>query len=244
MPTEGESTNSKLDVLAVLDSLGLRRRTGKMAVIAAGETSSFFLQRGKILMASSTWSNLRLGQTLVRRGALPKERLERSLVLQTTIAHRPSLGTVLVEDGALSREDLALGIEDQCVAVLMRTFEMPDATFLFDAFEAAPRQIEFVPIDATFAVDEAIRRIDNRRQHKTMRQLMPSPTARLGLSLAIADVALQLNDDELSVALAINRRSPTILDLIQTLDFDLVRLQRAIIRLRERGLLVTVEAAG
>jgi Domain of unknown function (DUF4388) len=239
-----DSSDNALDVLAILDTLGLRRRTGKILAISSGETYGFYLDRGRMLMASSSWTNLRLGRTLVRRGSLRSDRLEQSLVLQTTLADHPSIGTVLMEDGALTREDLALAIEDQCVAILTRTLEMRDANFLFDRNEPAPRHIEVVPLDTNFLVDEAIRRIDERRAIGAMQRLMPSPTARLALSTAIAEVALDLNDDELSVALAVNRRSPTVIDLLQGLDFNLVRLQRAIISLRERGLLVANEAAG
>ena len=236
-----ELSDNPLDVLAILDSLGLRRRTGRLIAISCGETFAFYLDRGRMLMASSSWSNLRLGRTLIRRGALRNDRLEHSLVMQTTLADQPAIGTILVETGALSREELALAIEDQCVSVLARTLELQNATFLFDGEEAAPHQIELVKMDTNHIVDEAMNQIDVQRQHQTMRRLMPSPTARLELSTAISDVALDLNDDELSVALAINRRSPTILDLIQNLDFDLMRLQRALIRLRERGILLATE---
>jgi Domain of unknown function (DUF4388) len=236
-----DASENPLDVLAILDTLGLRRRTGRLLAISCGETFAFFLDRGRMVMASSSWTNLRLGRTLIRRGALRNDRLEHSLVMQTTLADQPAIGTILVENGVLSREELALAIEDQCVSVLARTLELQGATFLFDGVEPAPRQIELVHLDTNHIVDEAINQIDVQRQHQMMRRLMPSPTARLELSTAISDVALDLNDDELSVALAINRRSPTMLDLIQNFDFDLVRLQRALIRLRERGLLVAIE---
>jgi hypothetical protein len=239
--TGADSSENALDVLTVLDSLGLRRRTGKLVAIGAGETYGFFIDRGRMLMASSSWTNLRLGRTLVRRGALRNERLERGLVMQTTLTDHSSLGAVLMEDGALSREELALAVEDQCIAVLTRVLEMQNGTFLFDGNESAPRHIEVVPLDTSFVVDEATRRIDERRCHGAMQRLMPAPTSRLALSTAIAEVALDLNDDELSVALAVNRRSPTVIDLIQGLDFDIIRLQRVIIRLRERSLLVTVD---
>ena len=152
------------------------------------------------------------------------------------------IGAVLVDEGALTRKELAAAIEDQCVTIMERVFEMTGTTYFFDDTEPAPRQIEVVPLDTNAIVDEAMRRVDERRNLATMQRLMPMPTARLSLSTRISEVALELTDDELTVAIAINRNPQTVLDLVRTLSFDNLHLQRLIIGLRERGLLIMKDA--
>jgi Domain of unknown function (DUF4388) len=237
-----ESPQHALDVLAALDALGLRRRTGKLIALGSGEAYGFYLDRGRMLMACSSWANLRLGCTLVRRGVVGGDRLEHGLLRQTTMTDHAGIGAVLVDDGALTRKELAAAIEDQCVAIMERVFEMTGATYFFDETEPAPRQIEVVPLNTNALVDEAMRRVDERRNLATMQRLMPMPTARLSLSTRISEVALELTDDELSVAIAINRNPQTVLGLVRTLSFDNLHLQRLIIGLRERGLLVMKDA--
>jgi hypothetical protein len=240
--TGAESPQHALDVLAALDALGLRRRTGKLIALCGGEAYGFYLDRGRILMACSSWANLRLGRTLVRRGALGGDRLEHGLLRQTTMSDHAGIGSVLVDEGVLTREDLAAAIHEQCVAIMERVLEMSGATYLFDDTEPAPRQIEVVPLDTTAIVDEAMHRVDERRNRATMQRLMPLPTSRLSLATRISEVALDLTDDELTVAIAINRQPQTVLDLVRMLTFDSLRLQRVIIGLRERGLLVMNDA--
>jgi hypothetical protein len=237
-----ESPNNALDVLAALDALGLRRRTGKLMVLVSGEVYGFYLDRGLILTACSSWTSLRLGRTLVRMGAVGGDRLEHGLLRQTTMDEPTGIGAVLVDEGALSREALAAAIEDQCIGIMERVLEMQGATYLFDDTESAPKHIEVMPLDTAMIVASAMRRVDERRNLATMQRLMPSPTARLSLSTRISAVALDLSDDELSVAIAINRHPLTLLDLSGALTFDSLRLQRIIISFRERGLLQVSDA--
>ena len=242
MRTGAESPQHALDVLAALDALGLRRRTGKLIALGSGEAYGFYLDRGRMLMACSSWANLRLGRTLVRRGAVAGDRLEHGLLRQTTMPDHAGIGSVLVDEGALSRNELVAAIEDQCVAILERVLEMKGATYLFDDTEPAPKHIEVVLLDTNATIDEAMRRVDERRNLATMQRLMPVPTARLSLATRISEVALELTDDELTVAIAINRNPQTVVDLGRTLSFDHLQLQRLIIGLRERGLLIMKDA--
>jgi hypothetical protein len=242
MRTGAESPQHALDVLAALDALGLRRRTGKLVALGSGEAYGFYLDRGRMLMACSSWANLRLGRTLVRRGSVGGDRLEHGLLRQTTMADPTGIGSVLVDEGALSRNELVAAIEDQCVAIMERVLELTGATYLFDDTEPAPKHIEVVSLDTSRIVDEAMHRVDERRNLATMQRLMPLPTARISLSTRISEVALELTDDELTVAIAINRHPQTVIDLGRSLSFDIVHLQRLIIGLRERGLLVMKEA--
>ena len=54
----------------------------------------------------------RIGEILVARGELSADNLNRALRLQAREAHRP-LGEILLEDGALSRAELALALAEQ-----------------------------------------------------------------------------------------------------------------------------------
>ena len=116
-----------------LDALGLRWRSGKFVALAGDTTFGLHLDAGRIIFATSTQRSLRLGHLLLRLGVVQPSFLEDVLQGAQVLSNTATLGRVLVREGAISRADLATGVEEQCIEVLTRMIDSPRATFVHPA---------------------------------------------------------------------------------------------------------------
>ena len=226
-----------VDIGAALDFLGMRRRTGKLTIIAEHEVIGIFLDRGRMVCATSSHDNARLGETLVRQGVLVPERLTRTLSDLEGASPRAALGAVLVADGLVSRRDLVMAVEEQCVDALARILCLHDAVVLFDAQEPPPTALEIVVVNTERALAEASRRRDDHLTRSALGRLSPHPDEPLALAVSIAEIALVLGDNEILVAVAINRTPRTLRQLTEHLEMDEMTVRRTLVRLQERGYL-------
>ena len=221
-----------------LEALGLRWRSGKFLALA-GETSfGLHLDAGRIIFATSTQRSLRLGHLLLRLGAVRPSFLDQVLHGARVLSPSATLGRVLVREGAISRADLATGVEEQCVEVLSRMIDLPEATFLHVTGDPLPFEIEIVPLETDRVLTAAAIRSDNRSAIRAMQLLLPEPDERL---IAIGRVGVAgrfLTDSELLVVLAVERGFNRLVDLCSNLPLDPLTVKRAVIGLLEQGHLV------
>lgn len=233
-----ESRNS---VVQILESLGMHRRSGKVQIVVDADAYAIHVDRGQIIYATSSQRALRLGHLLLQRGAVQPIYLHEILKGQRTVARDAALGAVLVRDGAVTREDLAAGVEEQAVEVLARILEVEGATFLFSEEEPVPAGIEVLPIPIDRVLAAAEQRNVERIGHRLLQRLLPRPDQWLRLAVQLALVSYQLSDAELLVALHVDRGAATVETLEKTLPLESLPLRRTIISLLERGYLVIGE---
>ena len=236
-------SNFPLDVSTTeqtLDMLGLRWRSGKVLALA-GETSfGLHLAAGRIIFATSTQRSLRLGQLLLRLGSIRTGFLDQVLHGGRVQSRTTTLGRVLIREGAISRADLATGVEEQCVEVLSRMIDVPDATFLHVSDDPLPVEIEIVPLETDRMLNAAAIRSDSRAAVRAMQFVLPDSGELLVAADGI-DPQL-LTDNEMLVIFGVQRGFNRLDDLCSNLPLDPLTVKRTVVGLLERGRLVRTSA--
>lgn len=234
----GDGSLGRFSVIATLDTLGLRRRTGRIQVVAHGDVYGLHVDAGKVLLATSSNQALRLGLLLLRRGLIEPLYLQDVLRDRRVAASRKALGRTLVTEGAITLADLASGVKEQCVEVISRILDFDAATFLFAGDDPLSNEIEIIPLDTNDLLSQAEERHHERMSMRAMDLLLPSGTVRLKLAVQLALISVHLTDPELLVALAVDRGTTTLDGLAVTVALDRLTLRRTVIGLMERGYLV------
>lgn len=224
--------------MSALELLGVRWRSGKIQALVGPDSYGLHVDAGRIIAATSTHRTLRLGHLLLQRGLVEPAFLHRALAANRPIVSPPALGGVLVAEGGVTRGDLAVGIEEQCVEILSRMLELDDATFLFVCDDPIPSGIEVVPLETNQLFAEADRRNDDRAATRAMQRLLPPSDVFLSFTARLSLVSYLLTDAELLVALQVDRGAMSLERLAVALPLDPLTVKRTVIGLMERGYLI------
>ena len=124
--TAREGSFATPDLIGFLSS---QRKTGLLEIETPAETFLLELAGGDVVHAQSdrTPEGQRLGDVLVARGAIERERLESVRAR----AGGPRLGTALVDEGLVTREQLLAALQEQIQKLFQRLFEARPRTFRF-----------------------------------------------------------------------------------------------------------------
>lgn len=223
-----------LPVPYLLDLLAWQRTTGKVQVVTETDVYGVFIDRGRILAATSTHRTLRLGHLLLQRGVVEPVFLHDVLRGGRTHPTGQALGGILVAEGAVTVEDLALTVEEQVVEIVARLLPLDRSTFLLIADEPLPAGMAIVPLDTTRVLDAAGRRLDERAAAHAMTRLLPRRDVPLAMTVHLALICHQLTDAELLVALQVDRNRANLDVLLSSLPLDSLTVKRTIIGLLER----------
>lgn len=226
---------SDIGVADLLYLLALRRQTGKLAVSANGDEVSLFLERGQLILVTSSHMALRLGRMLVQMNVLDPDRLREALQLQEQSGKGQPLGRLLLSHGYVTEEQLSACVEEQCVAILARVIAADRGIFVYHRDAPIPPNTEIVPLNADRIVLAATSRTDELLR---LRGALPDNDAPLMLSAAIEDVADTLSDAEVFVAAALQAGASSLAELTVRLGMEDLALWRTIVAMRTRGLLV------
>ena len=228
----------RLPVPHVLDAIGWRHVSGKVQIATDSDINGIFVDRGRLIAATSSHRSLRLGHVLLQRGAVEPLFLHDVIRGVRPAPIGQALGGALLREGAVTREHLAASVEEQVIEVLSRVLGMDDASFVLIADEPLPAGIEIVPLDVGEMLDAAIERQAQRASARAMQRLLPRHDVPLRMAVQLSLVSVQLTDVELLVSLQIERGHATIERLADALPLDRLTLNRTIIALMERGYLV------
>jgi len=127
MPLFGNLASMPLPDL--IQWLGISQKTGTLEVEKSRVTKRVFFKEGRIIACSTEDPNELLGHFLVSRGRLTEQVLSQALSRQETT--RQHLGTILVEMGAINREDLIRHLEAKAEETIFSLFDWDDAEFRF-----------------------------------------------------------------------------------------------------------------
>jgi hypothetical protein len=224
-----------IGVADLLYLLALRRQTGKLAISCNGEEVSLFLDRGQLILVTSSNMSLRLGRMLVRMGFLDADGLRDALQSQEQIGRGRPLGRLLLERGYVTEAQLSACVEEQCVEILGRVISSDHGTFVYHRGATAPPGTEIVPLNADRIVMEATSRTDEMTM---LRELLPDDHAPLMLTDGILEQADTLSDVEVFLAAALQPGATSALELATSGIMEERMLWRTLIGLRDRGLIV------
>ncbi|HKQ59676.1 MAG TPA: DUF4388 domain-containing protein, partial [Candidatus Polarisedimenticolaceae bacterium] len=113
----------------LLQWLGNSSKTGTLAVERNKIRKCIVMDEGKIVGCSSDDPPERLGQYLLSQGRISEEQLRGALLRQERT--RKYLGSILVELGFLTAEDLMAHLESKAEETIYSLFEWDDAIFRF-----------------------------------------------------------------------------------------------------------------
>ena len=116
---KNEGTLDGLDVADLVQDIGTHRFSGRLLLERAEDRVVLSVEEGRLVFASSSDPDHRLGPMLLRRGAITLRQME-DAVRQQTPGKR--FGTVLVENGVLEPKELVRGVVDQTREIILWAF--------------------------------------------------------------------------------------------------------------------------
>jgi hypothetical protein len=229
-----------MGVADLLYLLAIRRKTGHITVNADGHEVRLMVDDGRLVRVTSSDLTLRLGRMLLRLGALRPDQLSEALQEQEQAGRGRPLGRILVERGWVKPADLARCVETQCVEILARIIVAEQGSINFTRGPVPLLGPDQPPINADRVLLEATRRSD---ELAALRPLLPPAAAPLMVASGVEAVLAGLSDDEILVAATLQSSAGSLAELTERLALDELVIWRAVLAMRERGLLVAGEPA-
>jgi hypothetical protein len=145
------------DFASLVQSLHEKRWTGTLTLTQAGIGKSITVQDGRLVFASSSSPDDRLGELLLRRGKLT---LKQYSDASRAIAPGKRLGAILIEQGALAPKDLVRSVIDQTQEILYSAFQWTEGQYRLQEGPISAEAIT-LKISTPDVIIEGIRRIES-----------------------------------------------------------------------------------
>ncbi len=157
-----EGTLEEKPVPEVLQSFSASGKSGILHLSCGNTTKRIYFKNGAIVFASSDDTEERLGERLVRAGALKRSELE--LACRVLESSHLRLGATLVEMGYLSTEELELRVKEQVTAIIHSLFPWASGVFRAEIQDRpiAP-DLERYDLSTARLLMEGVRRIEDFR---------------------------------------------------------------------------------
>ena len=151
-----EGSLAERDLPSLMLSLYEERWSGQVTLTSAGVGKTITVQDGKMVFASSSSTDDRLGELLLRRGRLS---IQQFMDGSKAMTPGKRLGTVLVEQGALTPKDLVAGVVDQTREIIYSLFLWTEGHY---RVQEGPPSAEAIKLNLSTPdlIVEGIRRID------------------------------------------------------------------------------------
>jgi hypothetical protein len=226
-----------IGVADLLSVLARRRQTGRLAINADGDEVFLYLKYGNLVGVTSSNHSLRLGRILMKMGLLDSVRLEAAMRVQETTTPPQPLGEILVKSSWVTADDLLRAAEEQCTEALARVVIADSGTFMFSHDAPLPVKNGLVSLNTMGIVLEASRRVD---EMTTLRRELPAMD--VVLKITRSGITGELTDTENQVVKALKAKKQSLAELGKKVQIDEISLWRALVSLRERGIVVTESA--
>jgi hypothetical protein len=150
-----EGSLARRDFPHLVEDLSRRRWSGVMTLTHQG-VRSVVVQEGRLVFATSSNPDDRLGELLLRRGRISLRQL-----VDAGQAVRPGkrLGTILVEEGVLSPKDLVASVVEHTQEIIYGAFQWTEGLFRLEP-GAPPGETITLNMRTPDLILEGIRRID------------------------------------------------------------------------------------
>jgi hypothetical protein len=144
------------DFPSIVQALHQRRGTGILTLSAAGIGKSVTVQDGRMVFASSSNPDERLGELLLRRGRITLRQFEEA---GKEVGPGKRLGAVLVERGILAPKDLVKVVVEQTQEVIYAAFLLTEGHY---RWQEGPPSKEVIKLNMSTPdlILEGTRRID------------------------------------------------------------------------------------
>lgn len=156
MPINPEGNLAHLDFLDLIQSLQEERWTGVLTLTQQGVGRSVTVQDGRMVFASSSSPDDRLGELLLRRGRLT---LRQFMDAGKAIVPGKRLGAILVEQGILQPKDLVRSVVDHTQEIIYQLFQWTEGHYRLEEGQV-PSEAITLNIRTPELILEGVRRID------------------------------------------------------------------------------------
>jgi len=124
-----------LQLAELFHLLSLFKKSGKLTLTAEDSTGFFYFKDGKICHASNGKVGMPLGELLLRRNMISRSELETALRYQVEMPEWRRLGTILVEEKLVKREDLDALLRERLQKVTEEFLHLRSGFFSFKPLE-------------------------------------------------------------------------------------------------------------
>ena len=142
---------------AVLRPLLRGQKTGPLRNTRGKITKTLYLSEGRLIFATSTDPDDRLGEMLLRKGLISYRALEESV---RAIKAGKRQGTLLVESGAIRSKDLVDGVTEQVQEIIYSVFQWDEGAFDFQEGELPSREVIVLRMSTADLIMEGVRRVE------------------------------------------------------------------------------------
>jgi curved DNA-binding protein CbpA len=137
-----------------LKNVFFQKFRGSLSIHFQNLQKYLFFQDGFLVYAKTNQSNELLGEVLFKMGKLSKEAHDR---IDEFIEPKKSIGTVLIEKGLLTKEDLQEGLIYQMREIALNMFPVFDAEFRFQDKSDFEEQVFDAKLKVPLLIEEGIR---------------------------------------------------------------------------------------
>jgi len=146
--TPGDVSSEKLTgkleegtLAGLLEMLSAKRQSGKLSLATRDAHGLVVLQDGNIIYAASNSAREAFGNILIRHELIDDGALMQALEQQHASEQQKRLGTILVEAGAISQEDLENVLREQTVGIIRELLGWHEGYFTFESLTIAGREL-------------------------------------------------------------------------------------------------------
>jgi len=223
MSVDLEGTIHPTSLPSLLFSVCDTRETGQLLLRQERREKNIYLKEGRIIFATSSNRDDRLGQMLLRHGIIGVERLYRAA--DESVRTRKRLGAVLVEYGWLEPENLVQGVMRQVQEILFEAFEWDGGDYQLSLGDLPTKEVITLNMNAPELMLTGIRRIRSwYRIAEAVGELDAEYRKREGMEETIAAMPLGEDGTKLLLALETPRSLKEILEMFPGRDFELGQL--------------------
>jgi tetratricopeptide (TPR) repeat protein len=148
----------------VLQLLAMGGKTGCLSVTDRQSFGYIYFDEGRIVYSSLLNRRDRLGDILVREGAVTREQLDQALEEQSNTRDGRRIGEILCDRESLSPKTLKKYVRHQIEEAVYHLFTWSQGTFYFEPNQRPEREEILVSIDPESLLLEGARRVDEWSQ--------------------------------------------------------------------------------
>lgn len=159
---------STMNVADLLQVLAVGKKSGFLKLSHGKVVKGVYFENGIIVGSSTNDPREYLGQVLLHYGKIDEAQLKTAMEAQRqTGAHR-RLGTILVEDGLLTEEDVRSILQLRTLEIIYELFLWKDGHFEFCIVDALPPDFTRVYVEPTKVIMEGVYRSDELARFRTL----------------------------------------------------------------------------
>jgi len=185
----------QVDVPAILRALVRADKTGPLRFTRGRITKTVYLEGGRLIFATSTDPDDRLGEMLLRKGLITYRNLEDSV---QAIRAGKRQGSILVESGLIRSRDLVQGVTEQVQEIVYSLFHWEEGTYEFVEGQLPSREVILLRMSTEDILMEGIRRVQRWSRIQSGAGTLDQRYTLSGESPSILE-AVTLSKEELSL---------------------------------------------